>query len=83
MLADIVCVAKDEPAMSGVFSKPKMPKIPDPPAPPAPPAMTDAVMAADNEAARLRKKRGTASTVLAGDTAAGAGSIAKKTLLGS
>jgi len=69
--------------MSGFFSKPKTPRIPDPPPPPAPPEQVDAAAAGENEAARLRKKRGVASTVLAGDAQAGAGSIAKKTLLGS
>jgi len=69
--------------MSSAFSKPKTPKIPDPPPPPAPPEQLDGVVAGENEAARLRKKRGTASTVLAGDAQAGSGSIAKKTLLGA
>lgn len=68
--------------MSGLIS-PKTPKAPEPQAPPAPPAVTDAAAAADQEAARLRRRRGTASTVLAGDTATVApNSVATKQLLG-
>lgn len=60
------------------------PKLPDPPAPTAPPAVTDTQTAVDNEAQRLRRRRGTAATVLAGDTATvGASSVATKTLLGA
>lgn len=63
---------------------PKQPKIPDPLAPPAPPATTDTTAAADSEAARLRRRRGTAATILAGDGATVPGaSVATKTLLGS
>jgi len=69
--------------MGGLFSKPKSPKIPDPPAPPPPPASVDAVVASDDETKRLRKKRGTASTILAGEKASPTGSVATKTLLGS
>jgi len=69
--------------MSSLFSKPKTPKVPPPPPPPAPPEQVDAVAAGENEMTRLRKKRGTASTILAGDTAAASGSVARKTLLGS
>lgn len=60
------------------------PKLPDPPAPTAPPAVTDTQTAVDNEAQRLRRRRGTAATVLAGDSATvGASSVATKTLLGA
>lgn len=66
------------------FLNPKTPTIPDPPAPPAPPATTDTAAAADSEALRLRRRRGVAATVLAGDTATvPTGSVATKTLLGS
>lgn len=69
--------------MSSFFSKPSTPKIPDPPAPAAPPSTTDAAAAGSAEAERLRRRRGTASTVLAGDATATPGSVATKTLLGS
>lgn len=63
----------------------KSPKIstPDPVTPPAPPATTDAAAAADAEADRLRRRRGTAATIIAGDTAVvPQSSVATKTLLG-
>lgn len=60
------------------------PKLPDPPAPAAPPAVTDTQTAVNEQADRLRRRRGTASTVLAGDTATvGSSSVATKQLLGS
>lgn len=62
--------------------KPKTPSLPDPVAPPAPPAATDAIAAGDAEAERLRRRRGTASTILAGESQANPGSVATKTLLG-
>lgn len=69
--------------MSSFFSKPNTPKIPDPPAPAAPPAQTDAAAAGQAEADRLRRRRGTASTILTSDTAAKPGSVATKQLLGA
>jgi hypothetical protein len=69
--------------MSSLFSKPSSPKIPDPPAPAAPPAKTDTAAAGQSEADRLRRRRGTASTILTSDTTAAPGSVATKTLLGS
>jgi len=64
-----------------MFSKP--PKAPDPVAPPAPPATSDAALAGDQAADRLRRRRGTAATIIAGDTAAvPQSSVATKTLLG-
>jgi len=62
---------------------PSTPKLPDPPKPQAPPAVTDATKASDDEAERLRRRRGTAATILAGETQAKPGSVAAKTLLGS
>ncbi|CAM4092885.1 hypothetical protein BOTU111921_11390 [Bordetella tumbae] len=59
------------------------PKLPDPPAPAAPPATTDAAAAGQAEADRVRRRRGTASTILTSDTTARPGSVATKTLLGS
>lgn len=60
------------------------PKLPDPPAPTAPPAVTDTTASVDAQNDRLRRRRGTAATVLAGDTATVANSsVATKTLLGS
>ncbi|WP_083447318.1 hypothetical protein [Achromobacter spanius] len=68
--------------MTGLL-KPKAPTPPEPVKPPDPPAAADAATAGATEAERLRKRRGTASTVLAGDTATVApGSVATKTLLG-
>lgn len=68
--------------MTQLFS-PSTPKLPDPPKPAAPPAVTDTVQTTDAEADRLRRRRGTAATILAGDTATVApGSVATKTLLG-
>jgi len=69
--------------MGALFSRPKTPNIPAPPAPSAPPASVDAVVASDDETKRLRKKRGVASTILAGESASPTGSVATKTLLGS
>lgn len=69
--------------MTSLISSPKTPKIPDPPAAAAPPAVTDAAQTASNEADRLRRRRGTAATVFAGDSAAvPTASVATKTLLG-
>ena len=60
------------------------PKLPDPPKPTAPPAVTDTQTTVDTEAERLRRRRGTAATVLAGETATVPGaSVATKTLLGA
>lgn len=60
------------------------PSIPDPPKPTAPPAVTDTQAQVDQEADRLRRRRGTASTILAGDTATvPTSSVATKTLLGA
>lgn len=60
------------------------PKLPDPPAPTAPPAVTDTQTAVDQANDRLRRRRGTAATVLAGDTATvGDASVATKQLLGA
>jgi hypothetical protein len=60
------------------------PKLPDPPAPTAPPATTDTQTSVDQANDRLRRRRGTAATVLAGDTATvGQSSVATKTLLGA
>lgn len=59
-------------------------KLPDPPAPTAPPATTDTQTTVNQEADRLRRRRGTAATELAGDTATvGGNSVATKTLLGA
>ncbi|NNH18504.1 Uncharacterised protein [Bordetella trematum] len=69
--------------MSSLISKPKTPSIPDPAPPPAPPATTDAAAAGQAEAERVRRKRGTASTILTSDAAARPGSVATKTLLGA
>jgi hypothetical protein len=69
--------------MSALFSSPKTPKMPDPPPAPAPPSTTDAAAARAQETERLRRRRGTASTILAGETAASPGSVAAKTLLGA
>lgn len=68
--------------MTSLLTPPKTPKVPDPP-PPSPPAQTDAAAAAQSEADRLRRRRGTASTILAPETAVQPGSVATKTLLGS
>ncbi|AZV94482.1 hypothetical protein NJI34_37840 [Pseudomonas sp. S 311-6] len=68
--------------MSTLFSPPKSPKIPDPPAPEAPPSTTDAAAASAAEADRVRRRRGAASTVLAGESSARPNSVATKTLLG-
>lgn len=69
--------------MTSLISGPKTPKLPDPPAPAAPPSATDAAAAGDAEAERLRRRRGAASTILAGEATAAPGSVATKTLLGS
>jgi hypothetical protein len=59
-------------------------KLPDPPAPTAPPAVTDTQTAVDEQADRLRRRRGTASTIMAGDTATVSNnSVATKQLLGA
>lgn len=62
--------------------KPKTPSLPAPPKSQAPPEVVDATRASDSEAERLRRRRGTASTILAGETSAAPGSVAVKTLLG-
>lgn len=80
MLAAFLSMDAD---MSSLFSSPKTPKIPDPPAPAAPPSTTDAAAAGAQEAEQIRRRRGTASTILAGETTASPGSVAAKTLLGS
>lgn len=67
-----------------MFGGRSTPKLPDPPAPTAPPAVTDTQAAVEQESDRLRRRRGTAATVLAGDTATVPGaSVATKTLLGA
>lgn len=66
-----------------LLSKPKTPSSPDPAPAAAPPATTDAAAAGQAEAERVRRKRGTAATILTSDSAARPGSVATKTLLGA
>lgn len=64
--------------MTGLF-KPKTPKTPEPQAPPAQP---DDTATSDAEAERIRRRRGRASTVLAGNSTPGSSQVGIKTLLG-
>lgn len=59
------------------------PKAPPPPPPPPPPVVEDAAAKAQDEADRLRRRRGIASTILTGPQGAGTPAVGTKTLLGS
>ncbi|CAB3644111.1 hypothetical protein [Trinickia soli] len=52
--------------MSTLFSKPSTPSLPPPPVAPPPPTVDQASVQAENDADALRRRRGMASTILAG-----------------
>lgn len=55
--------------MSTLFGKPSAPALPPPPVAPPPPTVDSASVQAENDADALRRRRGLASTILAGNGA--------------
>lgn len=83
MLEFITAVAALLSAGSAIHSATQgTPKIPTPEPPPAPPTIDEATKRQEEEA-KLRRRRGRASTILTGPQGAGTPVTATKTLLGS
>jgi hypothetical protein len=69
--------------MTQLFSSPKTPAPPPPPVAPPPPTVDTADVQAQSDADALRRRRGMASTILAGGTSATQPTTSAARLLGS